>query len=479
MSDRSRHASPEDARRALAALVEEAKAHLDVPRSERSPRSVRPPRSVRSVDHAGSAETASRDTAADESGSSAELASQPKLAAIDWERLEARVMASVAHEPVAPARHLAQTTRSRDIAARGFVALLAAAAAAAAVALVYVRREPLDPAGDPAHVSASALQLTEGSGVIRIGDAVARAGDVVRAGDSIAAVGARAIFERPNKVTWALEQSGSEPVPRVRVKSAEASLVLALDDGAVEAQVVPVTSGEAFAVDIATEAGLVRVAVHGTHLRVARTGSHVVVDLSEGVVAIGAPPREGITTGTTVTAPAHVELDARDLGTLRIDHDPASVRAPLTLGRTAQAPVTAPPLAAAAPPTLQVEPARPSTSASAGVASPAFAPQPIRTAMAPSRSVDDPPSPVTPPVPPREAIVAAVRECAAARNRSGSVAVTVSSDLRLRVSSSGTIESAQFVPPLPADVQTCAASRIYAIRMEDTGPVTIPIELSY
>ena len=61
----------------------------------------------------------------------------------------------------------------------------------------------------------------------------------------------------------------------------------ALDDGAFEAQVTPVPSGEAFAVDVATPTSIVRIAVHGTHLRVARAGTRVTVDLTEGVVSIG------------------------------------------------------------------------------------------------------------------------------------------------------------------------------------------------
>jgi hypothetical protein len=59
------------------------------------------------------------------------------------------------------------------------------------------------------------------------------------------------------------------------------------------------------------------------------------------------------------------------------------------------------------------------------------------------------------------------------------VHVTVTSDLRLRVSAAGAVESAQFVPPLLPDVQSCAAQVIYKIRLEEPGLVTIPIEFSY
>ena len=80
-------------------------------------------------------------------------------------------------------------------------------------------------------------------------------------------------------------------------------------------------------IDVTASSGdVVRVAVHGTHLRVARDGDKITVDLTEGVVSIGAPPRRGSTIGALVTAPAHVELDARDLSSVRVDHTASAVR---------------------------------------------------------------------------------------------------------------------------------------------------------
>ena len=109
----------------------------------------------------------------------------------------------------------------------------------------------------------------------------------------------------------------------------QGALVLALQAGAVEAQVVPVPNGEAFAVDV----GRSRVAVHGTHLRVARVGEHVVVDLSEGVVSLGEAPRVGSTLGTLVTAPGARRVHRRRRrGDAAVTHDLAALRAPASLG---------------------------------------------------------------------------------------------------------------------------------------------------
>ena len=262
------------------------------------------------------------------------------------------------------------------------------------------------------------------------------------------------------------------------MKSAGESLVLALEDGAIEAQVTPVPSGEAFAVDIATGSSLVRVAVHGTHLRVSRFGSRVVIDLTEGVVSIGTPPRSGSTYGTLVTAPSHVEFDAVDLDhTLRIDHAAAAIRAPITLVSHDGFAAANVAVRAEAP---QVAPqGMPAAAALATV------PRPAATQQRPASG----PSPVEPAaktdpkaaLPPREAIAAAVRACAAQRSRPENVRVTVSSSLKLKIAGGGDVETAQFDPPLLPEIQTCAANAIYKAKLEDSAgaTVTIPIDFSY
>jgi len=431
-------------KRALDALVAEAKEHLDV----------RAPGAAKKKD---------------------------ALAEIDWSRLESSLMASIEDEKPAFLREAEQAGargrrgRSREGALRAGAVVLAAAAAVA----LFVRRDrdvalvDAPPSSEgTAGVSASSLRATEGTGEVRIGGVVATPGYVLRAGDTIDVEAARAVFERPRKVTWLLEQDGapgSAPrrAGRARVKSAGEPLVLGLDDGAIEAQVVPVASGEAFAVDVATERSLVRVAVHGTHLRVARAGDRVTVDLTEGVVSIGVPPRTGVTYGTVVTAPAHVELDAADLSTLRIDHAPAAVRAAVPLGAREPSAAVARPESAAPPANAAERESAPAAVASkagpkADNTGPFAKAEPTKAALAP-----------------RDAIAAAVRECAVARSRSGEVHVTVTSNLRLRVSARGVVESAQFSPPLLPEVQSCAADAIYKTKLDETGVVTIPIEFSY
>jgi hypothetical protein len=47
------------------------------------------------------------------------------------------------------------------------------------------------------------------------------------------------------------------------------------------------------------------------------------------------------------------------------------------------------------------------------------------------------------------------------------------------VGSDGTPTLAKFTPPLPADVQTCAADTIYKTKLDETGTVSVPISFSY
>ncbi len=444
---------------------------------------------------------------------------------IDWSRLEARVMSEVAKDKTrieaAPANVAAIATARRHRILR--VSALAFAAAAAVV--IFVRRDGVTGSqhdkSTESHatnatsprdekVLASSLRATEGAGEIRIGShgdgsaAVAALGSALHAGDDIDADGARAVFERSRKVAWLVEQDGAtkqaRPLHRAtvsahaHVKSAGESLILGLDHGVIEAQVVPVASGEAFAVDVATDRSLVRVAVHGTHLRVARAGTRVVVDLTEGVVSIGVPPRTGITVGTLVTAPAHVELDANDLGSIRVDHSPSAVREAVSLGTSAAIAAGEMPVMAAAMPRQEAplltspQPVAP-LGPSLAVNNPKPAVEAPSNINAPANAKPDTQPKIAAVLPPRDVITAGIRDCAAkhARSKSNDAAnpenstrkVTVSSTLRLKVSPAGAVEQAQFTPPLTPEIQTCAAQVIYKTKLEETGSVSIPVEFSY
>ncbi|MBS2017853.1 MAG: hypothetical protein JST00_33555 [Deltaproteobacteria bacterium] len=410
---------------------------------------------------------------------------EPTLSDETMKSIEDRLFARIAEEPraaepiAAPSQAndelaAARAKRQANVLRLGAVVL----AAAAAVALVVKRTPDPDPshatttppAAAPQEAHASALRATEGSGTVRVGGVAVQTGHVLRSGDLLEADGARAVLERPRKVTWLLEQNDdrARDVARARVKAAGETLVLGLDDGAIEAQVTPVPSGEAFAVDVGAGDKLVRFAVHGTHLRVARTGTKVVVDLTEGVIAIGVPPVQGITTGAEVRAPAHVELDVTDLeGTMKITHDGSKIRAavPLVDGRVVSAKTAS----------AGTEPTSPSPQGTGLKVS--AVPRPSNLPPLPLA-----PDPKTPPVPPREAIANAVKACAKKHTKPSDVRVTITSSLRIKVTPGGDVETAQFDPPLLPEIQTCAAMAIYKAKLEaqsEPQMVTIPIEFSY
>lgn len=451
----------------------------------------------------------------------------PRIDDTKWDAIEARLLEQVAQDEVDHVKRPAPSGKPADISperlrlvtpdvnavasprARAMRIGAAILAAAAAIA-VFVKRdhgEAARPGHDIAAVSqtelnAGSLRSTEGSGEVRVGGQAVAPGHVLRAGEVLETTrDARAVLERPRKVTWLLEAREAEAArgttasiaaARATVKSAGESLVLGLDDGAIEAQVVPVASGEAFAVDVAAGGHVVRVAVHGTHLRVARAGNRVTVDLTEGVVSIGSPPRTGSTYGTLVTAPSHVEFDAANLdATLRIDHAPTSVRAAIPLGPRDPRDPRDPSIVAARPdqPSQRaVDPRAPSPSpaapgaANAGALATVPRPLPVHPADPTQPEAVAQVEPGKPVLPPRAAIALAVRDCAALRSRPENVRVTVTSSLELKIAAGGDVETARFNPPLLPEIQSCAAAAIYKAKLADAAQgsvVTIPIDFSY
>lgn len=357
----------------------------------------------------------------------------------DWDAASDALFARLEREKVASRR----TERSR------VVWLSFAGAVAAAAAAVFYLRNPAPQPNPPVAVhdtSVGTLVSANGAAVTVSGSKVSD-GYALRGGDVVSVSGGNAVFSQEGKVRFSIE-SGSE----VSVTHPTAPLILALAIGATEADVTPVPTGDAFAVDVASKSGAVaRVAVHGTHLRVARQGDHVVVDLTEGVVAIG-----GVANGesTIVHAPAHVEFDATDAAhTVVINRAADAVRAADTTVH--QASVAAPPATVAA--------THPLGHSSPGAVS---AVKPVDTAT-PAAIVD-----------PERALSQAVQGCIVSVPSSTQVSLTFESKLSLRLADDGSVQSALFDPPLPVEARECAARAIYQKGLfSHPGDVTIPISV--
>jgi hypothetical protein len=383
---------------------------------------------------------------------------------VDWARVDRKLFDRI--EQSENASHA--TGRSLQVAWAAGAALVSAAAVAAMVLGRSAEVSPIESVRASSDEPAGTVVAIDGDGDLLVNGKQAPVGSTLRLDDVVEARGAaRATVERPGKVTFALEHG-----TRAVVEHTHGALVLALESGSVEAQVVPVPRGEAFAVDV----GRARVAVHGTHLRVerqhgnagpSRSGDLVVVDLNEGVVSVGQAPRIGSTSGVLVTAPAHAEFAADDAGTLSITHNVAQVRAPVALvalGQVAQA--------RPAPPPLQPAPAAHPDSGEVRGA-PAATPQ-AKSEHAASGGGSGLPVLADPNA--DSTLAAAVRACFADRSSAANVTVSVSTTLHLTLHGDGTVRGARFEPPVAPDINACAAQSIYKARFTHGGAADIAVD---
>jgi hypothetical protein len=373
---------------------------------------------------------------------------------VDWAAADRKLFARIARERrieidrLAPGNHRVWA----------FCAIAFTATAVAAIVGGKIQSEQLLDAkqvfAEGRMGSVLSLAAIEGDGEVFVDGRHAAVGSALGLGNVVEPQDAQPTVVLPAKVSFVVERWS-----RATVAHVQGPVVLALGAGAVEAQVAPIASGEAFAVDV----GRSRVAVHGTHLRVARVGDHVVIDLNEGTVSVGDAPRIGSTSGALVTAPAHAEFSADDaLGTLRINHDPLAVRPPLTLGASEQSNMSFPTAAA----NSRSEARDPRVGSANAVAQPHADSRPPSAALAPP--VGDPNAEAT--------LASAVRACLAERPSAENVTVSVRTTLHLALRDDGSVHLARFDPPVAPDVNGCAAQAIYRTRFTRGGDVAIDVD---
>lgn len=343
-------------------------------------------------------------------------------------------------------------------------------ALAAGALFLLGRPAPEAPTGNVAPTIAFTSKGGPKGGTLRT-DSADPAGFVV--GDTVEVADAAIVFERaaeapghPRRAIWAVDPSGEPTGARLKVSKADATLVLSLERGAVEADVTPVRDGEAFAVDVVGAAGTTRIAVHGTHLRVSKKGDSIVVDLTEGVIALGAP-RDGRTEGREILAPAHVELVAgTDPAKAQVRQD--QVRTAWTLDAIAEGRSPSSPF-----PSL-VAPAH-SASASSGAMVPKH--PTVAPSVAPAASVA--PIVALSEGAARTAIQVDMKRCAAQASGKTGVAISVESTLSVDVRADGTVSGTRFDPPLSPAIQQCAAQAVLARHIEGPRSFTVPVKFDY
>lgn len=319
-----------------------------------------------------------------------------KVAELDWDTLEDRLVRHAQHSVPPPPR------KSYPIYPLAWAAL--GVAAGVALWLVSDRAQVSLPQQPPEVVEATE-PLRKNGGSLAVGSRVS-------AGDRQVSV------DHPGRATWTMDPSSSA----LLVEKGE-RITVRLERGSLLAEVVPNPKPETFVV----EAAGTRIAVHGTVFRVELEGERVIVQVREGTVAVGP---KGAVPAFFLKAPAHGDfaadgrsgsIDGRPLG------ESAERRAePLKL-TPPRSVIPAP--GSAAPAASGVElPSEPSISD-------------IETGIA--RIVD-----------------AASDCFSRNTKSTEGVQITVRTALSLQITSAGAVADLDFQPPLSPDVEQCATGSI-------------------
>ena len=199
----------------------------------------------------------------------ADLRAEP-MRPVDWERVEQALLERVSRE-------VAERRRQR---ARWAVA--GSLVAGAGLAWFLLGQSTTLPVPSESEANTSRVPL-----------AVFSNPDEPSVGAPVVADVAPVAVEHPGRAVWTLL-----PGSRAHIAERGRYLTVVLEQGAIEAAVVPGQPPESFSV----EAAGVRVASHGTRFRVRVTDSRVEVAVSLGEVVVGSVSERGHTEGTVLSA---------------------------------------------------------------------------------------------------------------------------------------------------------------------------------
>ncbi|HEY4106372.1 MAG TPA: FecR family protein [Polyangiaceae bacterium] len=334
-----------------------------------------------------------------------ELRAQP-TPELDWDRIEARLM----NEP-RPA--VSQS-------AHGWFARLAlpaiALGAVAAGVFVLVPRHTATPQATP-KPTAKVL-----AGPVN-GDALALGTHVTAANQSV-------VVEHVGRASWTLE-----PHATAALADAGEFLTVRLESGAVSAHVTPNPKPETFAVEV----GGTRVAVHGTAFRVERAGDRVLVEVTEGVVAIEP---------TSAHSDPSFLLRRGSRGSFGLDGRTGSVEGNASVvvhdsGRKSRREIAR----AAQPSAPKPQTAPPTASAT---------PEPSAVATAEALPLQQEPS-ISDIESGVSTAVDLMNRCFQEKTQSSST-VSVSTGMTLSIAGDGSVQSVTFEPPLAPAVEDCSVA---------------------
>ena len=400
-------------------------------------------------------------------------ASEVPLPDLDWDRIEANVLAD-ASSRVSPehvtAPGVAAVRRIPAAPTWASTPWPIALAAAAAAALVYGAGAIHGAAYDqPTRAVAAAPRAA-------VADLSSLEVGQVAETDTRAAV-----FNRPGVVSFALA-----PNSRIEVLANDLETVrtggitVALSRGSIHADVTPRTEGEVFAVEVERT----RIAVHGTSFTVSRDGDHVTVDVAHGSVAVGPVGHPGATHGWLVVGPdrATFSLDgARHAAWLPPAAEVASATVEPAVGAATTAMIGTPAarpkrVALAAPTSSRVDgagsAARGELNSSGTTAAKGGwgegAPADGRDAS--EHEANEVAS-----------ILRKLETCYEKQASAFGVRFSVESSLELTISPSGAIHEGVFTPPLSPTLMSCADKAIGAAHFaggDAPRQIRIPVQLS-
>jgi hypothetical protein len=411
---------------------------------------------------------------------------------LDWAGLERRTFDRIDRAALARTGHAVHGPRG------GVSAALAFAIAAAAFILLLASQQVSAPrvsgsAGPNATPLASLPTITAGGERAYLASAIA-SGSRLMSGVDVAR------FAWPGVASWELDPGTSLVLDR-----AGGWPRLTLEHGRIRAHVVPREDTTSMLEALVVEAGGTRVAVHGTTFSVSRDGDEVVVEVLEGVVAVGPSGQRGPTHGALLRGPSKAAFSATN-GKL-VEERPNEPRR------------TASPLERSAPRgdgaearealdgALAISPSSPSVgrSMASAPASPAAIGNATATGSPPSAGAVAMPSTestVPPPgtaaratssSPPADSTTPPVERLSLASVRSqliaclsasdgpgddGGLRIMVSSEVRLRLDAEGRVAGLRFDPPLRPDRQQRCAAALFG-RLLDSASTSPSVRVEF
>ena len=330
---------------------------------------------------------------------------------LDWDRVEARLM---------------NEARTGTASARSFIGRLRwpalALAATASVVLFVPRQRPAAPTAQPKVVAQ-----------VRTGPLN---GDTLTLGTRVSAGNQAVVVEHADRARWALE-----PRSTASVTDAGEQLTIRLERGALSANVVSNPKPETFAVEV----GGTRVAVHGTAFRVERIDDRVLVEVTDGTVAIEP---------TSAHSDPSFLLRRGSRGSFGLDGRAGSVEGNASAVMRGSGPKSQRMIARA----VGSGAPRPKVAPSASLPAPSAAVS-VEPAALPTPA---PPLPEQPSIAEIETGVSAAVElmsrCFRDKTQATDIRVSVSTGMTLSVAGDGTVQSVTFGPPLAPDVEDCSVA---------------------